>query len=90
MKYHEITKNYIFRKFECGLSKEQTAKPCFKSVKKITKWDKEKTIPPECKWLMRPCCLKEISISSDWDGFKIAGNKLVLPTGHSVTPQQTL
>ena len=42
MKYHEITKNYIFRKFECGLSKEQTAKPCFKSVKKITKWDKEK------------------------------------------------
>nr|WP_310649267.1 DUF3653 domain-containing protein [Vibrio sp. B1FIG11] len=39
---------------------------------------------------MRLCCLKEISISSDWDGFKIAGNKLVLPTGHSVTPQQTL
>ncbi len=23
MKYHEITKNYIFRKFERGLSKQQ-------------------------------------------------------------------
>ncbi|TON99249.1 regulator, partial [Vibrio parahaemolyticus] len=23
MKYHEMTKNYIFREFECGLSVEQ-------------------------------------------------------------------
>lgn len=32
MKYHEMTKNYIFREFECGLSIEDTAKLCFKSV----------------------------------------------------------
>lgn len=67
MKYHEMTKNYIFREFECGLSKEQTEKLCFKSVRKIMKWDKEKTISTEHKRLMRLYCLKEISISSDKD-----------------------
>ncbi|TOB20634.1 regulator, partial [Vibrio parahaemolyticus] len=25
MKYHEMTKNYIFREFECGLTVEQAA-----------------------------------------------------------------
>jgi hypothetical protein len=53
MKYHEMTKNYIFREFECGLSKEETAKLCFKSLRTITDWDKGKEIPPECKRLMR-------------------------------------
>ncbi|TNZ34870.1 regulator, partial [Vibrio parahaemolyticus] len=26
MKYHEMTKNYIFREFECGLTVEEAAK----------------------------------------------------------------
>lgn len=39
MKYHEMTKNYIFREFECGLSIEETAKLCFKNVSTIKKWD---------------------------------------------------
>jgi hypothetical protein len=28
-----MTKNYFFREFECGLSIEQTAEVCFKSVR---------------------------------------------------------
>ncbi len=30
MKYHEMTKNYIFREFECALQVEETAELCFK------------------------------------------------------------
>lgn len=30
MKYHEMTKNYIFREFECGLTVEEAAKLCLK------------------------------------------------------------
>ena len=32
MKYHEMTKNYIFREFECGLTVEEAAKLCLKTV----------------------------------------------------------
>lgn len=45
MKYHEMTKNYVFREFECGLPVEQTAELCFKSVRTIKEWDKGKNIP---------------------------------------------
>ncbi len=31
MKYHEMTKNYIFREFERGLSVEQAAELCLKT-----------------------------------------------------------
>ncbi len=45
MNYHEITKNYISREFECGLSNEQTAKLCFKNVRKVKQWNKGYDIP---------------------------------------------
>lgn len=35
MKYHEMTKNYIFREFECGLSVEQAAELCLKTVRTL-------------------------------------------------------
>ncbi|GHZ77361.1 bacteriophage f237 ORF9 [Vibrio cholerae] len=44
MKYHEMTKNYIFREVECGLSVEQAAEPCLKTVRTVKDWDKGKTI----------------------------------------------
>ncbi|MBF4348391.1 regulator, partial [Vibrio anguillarum] len=47
MKYHEMTKNYVFREFECHLSKEETAKLCFKSVRTVNEWDGGKNIPKE-------------------------------------------
>ncbi len=35
MKYHEMTKNYIFREFECGLTVEEAAKLCLKTVRTV-------------------------------------------------------
>ncbi|EKO3511307.1 phage protein [Vibrio fluvialis] len=90
MKYHEMTKNYIFREFECGLTKEQTAELCFKSVRTITEWDKGKPIPPECKRLMRMVVGRELGISEQWQQFKMHFDKLELPTGALVSPQQIL
>ncbi|EKZ9056767.1 phage protein [Vibrio vulnificus] len=90
MKYHEMTKNYIFREFECGLTVEDTAKLCFKSVKTVKLWDKGQDIPPECKRLMRMTKGREISANHEWDQFRMHLDKLELPTGQMVTPQQIL
>ncbi|KIP71441.1 regulator [Vibrio harveyi] len=90
MKYHEMTKNYIFREFECGLSVEQTSKLCLKSVRTINDWDKGKPIPPECKRLMRFYKRLELSDAEEWAGFKMSGNYLELPTGQRVSPQEIL
>ncbi|WP_434998679.1 regulator [Vibrio scophthalmi] len=90
MKYHEMTKNYIFRELECGLSIEQTAKLCFKSVRTVTNWDNGNPIPDECKRLMRFKSRLELSNENGWKGFKIVNDKLELPTGQRVTPQQIL
>ena len=90
MKYHEMTKNYIFREFECRLTEEATAKLCFKSVRTVKEWDKGKTIPPECKRLMRLATKNKLSTLDAWYGFKIVNNLLELPTGQKVTPQQIL
>ncbi|MBY8118410.1 regulator [Vibrio fluvialis] len=88
MHYRKMTKNYIFRKFVCGLTKEQTAKLCFKSVRTITGWDKGKPIPPECKRLMRITKGRELSSCSSWKGYKMHFDKMELPTGQLVSPQQ--
>ncbi len=90
VKYHEMTKNYIFREFECGLTREQTAKLCFKSVRTITDWDSGRQIPPECKRLMRLTSNKKLSDSPEWEGFTMSNDKLQLPNGLRVTPQQIL
>ncbi|ELK3677451.1 phage protein [Vibrio fluvialis] len=90
MKYHEMTKNYIFREFECGLTREQTAELCFKSVRTIAEWDNGKSIPPECKRLMRMQKRLELSHLIEWHGFRMNNHKLELPTGQSVTPQEVL
>ncbi|MBY8208077.1 regulator [Vibrio fluvialis] len=90
MKYHEMSKNYIFREFECGLTREQTAELCFKSVRTVAEWDRGKPIPPECKRLMRITTGRELSLLSCWEGFKMRKGKLELPTGQMVTPQQII
>lgn len=88
--YRKMTKNYIFRKFECELSKEETAKLCFKTVRIVTSWDNGKDIPAECKRLMRMARCRELSSQDDWKDFKLTKNRLELPTGQLVTPQQIL
>ncbi|MCG3721388.1 regulator [Vibrio cincinnatiensis] len=90
MKYHEMTKNYIFREFKCKLTEKEAAKLCFKSVRTVKEWDKGKTIPPECKRLMRLATKNKLSTLDEWYGFKIVNNLLELPTGQKVTPQQIL
>lgn len=90
MKYREMTKNYIFREFKCKLTEKEAAKLCFKSVRTIKEWDKGKTIPPEYKRLMLLATNNKLTISDEWEGFRIINNLLELPTGQKVTPQQIL
>ncbi|EIZ0688954.1 phage protein [Vibrio parahaemolyticus] len=90
MKYHEMTKNYIFREFECGLTVNETAELCLKTVRTVKEWDKGKTIPPECKRLMRMTKGRELSSSEKWKNFKMHHDHLELPTGQLVTAQQVL
>ncbi|EGR0056371.1 phage protein [Vibrio vulnificus] len=90
MKYYEMTKNFVFREFECGLTVEETAKLCFKSVRQVKEWDKGKTIPCECKRLMRMSKGRELSPCDSWENFKMRYDKLELPTGQLVSAQQVL
>ncbi|MBY8036396.1 regulator [Vibrio fluvialis] len=90
MHYRKMTKNYIFRKFECGLSKEETAELCFKTVRVITGWDNGKTIPPECRRLMKMAKGRELSHLPDWKNFKMIDRKLELPTGQKISAQEIL
>lgn len=90
MHYRKMRKNYIFREFECGLSVEETANLCFKTVSTVKSWDKGQAIPKECKRLMRMHKRLELSQSEEWQGFKMHNNCLELPTGQMVTPQQIL
>ncbi|ELB7529523.1 regulator [Vibrio vulnificus] len=90
MKYYEMTKNFVFREFECGLTVEETAKLCFKSVRQVKEWDRGKAIPNECKRLMRMSKGRELSSCDSWEAFKMHYDKLELPTGKMVTAQEIL
>ncbi|HGS5290968.1 TPA: regulator, partial [Vibrio parahaemolyticus] len=59
-------------------------------VRTVKEWDKGKTIPPECKRLMRMAKGRELSPSEQWKHFKIHYDRLELPTGQLVTAQQVL
>ncbi|AXT70902.1 phage protein [Vibrio sp. dhg] len=88
--FRKMSKNYVFREFECGLSVEETAKLCFKTVRVVKNWDSGKPIPPECKRLMRMTKGRELATSEDWENFKMHKNALELPNGQLVTAQQIL
>ncbi|WP_279143178.1 hypothetical protein [Photobacterium phosphoreum] len=86
-----LTQNYVFRKFTCGLSKKDTAELCFKSVTTITRWDKGRPIPPECKRLMRIYKGMELAtINPNWEGWKIKNGELTNSAGVSLRPEQIL
>ncbi len=89
-KFRKMSKNYVFREFECGLSVEEAAKLCFKSVRVVKLWDSGKPIPPECKRLMRMTKGRELATSEAWENFKMHKDTLELPTGQLVTPQEIL
>ncbi len=85
-----MDKNYIFRKFKCNLTTVQASELCFKSVRTINLWDSGKAIPPECKRLMRIYSNRGLGLSSEWTGFRLYKEKMLLPTGQLVTPQEIL
>lgn len=88
---HELTENYIFRFFRCGLSIEDTAKLCFKSVRTVTSWDKGKPIPPECKRLMRMYCGLELDpLADEWRGWSIRRGLLITPNRWTLTPDRII
>ncbi|MCX9456692.1 phage protein [Vibrio cholerae] len=88
MKHSELTHNFIFRKYICDLSIEETAELCFKSVRTVKEWDRGNSIPPECRRLMKLYKNRELSSETAWSVFSFRGQRLVLPTGTTVTPQQ--
>ncbi|MCG7500070.1 DUF3653 domain-containing protein [Vibrio sp. Of7-15] len=90
MNRKDMTENYYFRFYKCGLSIEMTAELCFKSVRTVKLWDKGKAIPPECKRLMKMYCSRRLGDSKQWEGFYMQSDRLVLPTGEALEAQQVL
>ncbi len=72
------------------MTKEEVAELCFKTVRTVTGWDEGNPIPPECKRLMRMAKGRELSVSADWEQFKMLYDSMELPTGQVVKPQQIL
>lgn len=86
---NNITKNYLFRWFECGLSVDEAARLCFKSVSTIKSWDAGKPIPPECRLLMQLATGRRLSpMASGWEGWVFSGSHLVSPDGLRFTPRR--
>lgn len=69
---------------------DEVAELCFKTVRTVTGWGEGKPIPPECKRLMRMAKGRELSVSDDWEQFKMLYDSMELPTGQVVRPQQIL
>lgn len=90
LKHREISDNYIIREFECQMTKEEVAELCFKTLRTVTGWNEGKLIPPECKRLMRMAKGRELSVSEDWEQFKMLYDSMELPTGQVVRPHQIL
>ncbi|MGP8305031.1 regulator [Vibrio sp. YIC-376] len=88
--FRKMSKNYVFREFVCGLSVEETAVLCFRSPRVVKSWDQGNPIPPECMRLMRMTRGRELAASEEWVNFKMHKDKLELPTGQLVTPQEIL
>lgn len=85
-----ITKNFVFRWFECGLSPEETAKLCFVSVTEVTLWDEGKKIPDVCKRVMRMATGRELPtvFTRYWDGWRMSGHHLITPAGTYLSRQR--
>lgn len=68
--FRKMSKNYVFREFVCGLSVEETATLCFRSIKVVKSWDEGEPIPPEYKRLKRMTRGRELAASVEWEHFK--------------------
>ena len=83
--------NEIFRWFTCGLSREETAELCCKTVRTITSWDAGKPIPPECKKLMMIHKGLDLTpIWPTWKDWRIKGNVLIAPNGEDLSEERLM
>jgi len=85
-----MTENELFREFYCGLSIEEAAELCFRSVKTVKEWDAGKSIPSVCRRLMRLNSSRTIGVTDEWSRFCMENEKLVLPNGQRLTAGQVL
>jgi hypothetical protein len=85
-----LTKNFIFRWFECGFNKEDTAKLCFVSVMEVTLWDEGKEMPEIYKRVMRMAAGRELPSIFEryWEGWRMSGYHLITPAGSQMTRQR--
>ncbi|MGF1872857.1 DUF3653 domain-containing protein [Photobacterium indicum] len=88
---NQITDNFIFRMYLCKLSIKETAELCFKSVRTVTEWDNGKSIPPECRRLMKLYSGRELSsIDDNWRQWRMAKGELITPSGWGLTPDRII
>ena len=90
MERRKLSKNQVFREFECGLSIEDMAELCCKSINTVKAWDRSREIPECCRRLMRLNAGRVISHKKNWQDFKISHDHIVTPTGETISPQQIL
>lgn len=84
-----VTKNYIFRYFTCGLTIEDASKLCLVSATEVKKWDEGKPIPPLCKRVMRMYVGHDLCPSEpEWSDWKMSGKQLVMPNKVALSPHQ--
>lgn len=87
----KVTDNLIFRMYKCGLTVEETANLCFKSVRTVTEWDRGKPIPPECKRLMKLYSGRELEpLHDDWRGWRMNKSELITPNGWTLTADRVI
>lgn len=85
-----ITKNFVFRWFECGFSREEAASLCFVSVADVAAWDQGEAIPDLCKRVMRMAAGRELPSIFEryWEGWRMSGYHLITPAGSQMTRQR--
>lgn len=85
-----ITKNFIFRWFDCGFSVQETADLCYVSIADVVAWDHGEPIPDLCKRVMRMAAGRELPSVFEryWDGWRMSGYHLITPAGSQMTRQR--
>lgn len=85
-----LTKNFIFRWFECGFSREEVAELCFVPVAVVVAWDLGEEIPAIYERVMRMAAGRELPsiFTRYWEGWRMSGYHLITPAGSQMTRQR--
>lgn len=87
----QMTENYIFRWFRCGLSLEKTSQICDVSQETVRRWDRGSRIPKQARTIMEMYSgLRLDHHHKSWKGWKLRGAWLISPYGDRITMEQAL